>query len=256
MRRHFRVKILKDGRAMLNLGCGTKMNWEWNNLYFSSYAHLAHHKAIARILRKVGLLSEGRYQRLLGVDPEIIIWDLRNGIPLENNTFDVVYNSHFLEHINRDSAPVILKECYRVLKINGVIRVVVPDLQAIINRYISSFLRLEEGDESALSHHQQAIHELFNQMVRQKPVGTTQQHLLVRLVERFIRGDAADIGELHCWMYDKYSLRTLLSSIGFKYVRAEGPLQSRINGWSQFDLDTNEDGSVYKPGSLYMEGVK
>lgn len=256
MSQRFRVKTLPDGRAMLNLGCGTKMNWEWNNLDFSPYAYLAHHQTVACLLRRLGFLSQERYERFLRVDLEVMYWDLRNGIPFDNNTFDVVYSSHFLEHIDRDSVSLVLKECYRVLKPNGTIRVVVPDLQFLISRYVSSISALENGDESALSDHFQSIHDLFDQMVRQQITGTTQQRPLVRQIERFLRGDAAKAGELHRWMYDKYSLGVLLSRVGFKDVRAESPFASRIEGWSQFNLDTNEDGSVYKPESVYVEGIK
>src|SRR5579859_7062573 len=31
-RNRFPVKLLPDGRAMLNVGCGTRMDWGWNNL--------------------------------------------------------------------------------------------------------------------------------------------------------------------------------------------------------------------------------
>jgi predicted SAM-dependent methyltransferase len=63
-------------------------------------------------------------------------------------------------------------------------------------------------------------------------------------------------GEVHQWMYDRYSLARLLSKAGFrdpKQVRAD---ESRIPGWPCFRLDAEADGSVYKPDSLYMEAVK
>lgn len=256
MKHNLRIKTVEDGRAMLNLGCGTKMNWTWNNMDLSPYAHLARHKAIAKILRRIGFLSEKRYQDFLCVDPEMIYRDLRYGIPFPDESFDVVYHSHLLEHIDRDLVPSFLKDCYRLLKRGGYLRIVVPDLLAIMNRYILAISKLEGGDESALNDYQRATDDLFDQMVRREPSGRKQQRPLVRAIERFLLGDAAKTGELHRWMYDKYSLRALLSSIGFRDVREEGPFTSRIDGWSQFKLDSNGDGTVYKPGSLYMEAVK
>ena len=38
------------------------------------------------------------------------------GIPFPNDSFDAVYHSHFLEHLNKDDAPDFLLECYRVCK--------------------------------------------------------------------------------------------------------------------------------------------
>ena len=256
MKSRFTIKHLEDKRAMLNLGCGTKMNWNWNNLDFSPYARLVRHMNIAKILRKVGAVSEERYQNLLDVDPHIILWDLRKGIPFNDNTFDVVYHSHLLEHIDEENAPVFLKECFRVLKPNGIIRIAVPDLQSIINRYNSAVSRLENGDMKAFSDHRKSTYELFDQMVRKETTGTEEQRFALKFIERIVRGNAAKVGELHRWMYDEYSLGKLLLDIGFENVQTESPTTSRIEGWAQFNLDTNKDGSIYKPESLYIEGIR
>jgi len=232
------------------------MNWNWTNLDFSPYARLIRHMNIAKIFRKVGVVSEERYQNLLEVDPNIILWDLRKGVPFNNNTFDVVYHSHLLEHIDKTNAPVFLKECFRVLKPNGIIRIAVPDLQSIINRYNSAVSRLENGDMKAFSDHRKSTYELFDQMVRKETTGTEEQRFALRFIERIVRGNAAKVGELHRWMYDEYSLRELLLDVGFENVQTESPTTSKIEGWAQFNLDTNKDGSIYKPESLYIEGIR
>ena len=255
-RPHFDIKRLKDGRAMINLGCGTRMHWAWNNIDFSPYARLVHHMGVANILRSVGFLSEKRFQRLLRVDPQILFWDLRKGIPFNDNTFDVVYHSHFLEHLDKTDAPVFLKECHRILKWNGIIRIVLPDFQSLINQYMSAISCLENGDRFALHQLQKATDNLLNPMVRKQIAGTQQQPFLVQLVERFIRGHAGNAGELHRWMYDKYSIAELLLSVGFNDIRTETPTTSRIKGWDEFTLDHEETGTIYKRGSLYIEGKK
>ena len=63
-------------------------------------------------------------------------------------------------------------------------------------------------------------------------------------------------GEVHRWMYDRFSLARALRHAGFVEPCAVGPSESRIPGWSEFHLDTEPDGTVYKPDSLYMEAVK
>lgn len=63
-------------------------------------------------------------------------------------------------------------------------------------------------------------------------------------------------GEIHQWMYDRYSLKMLLEKAGFGDPKRVGPLESRIPDWASYHLDTDADGSVYKPDSLYMEAVK
>ena len=94
MSQRFFVRRLDDGSAMLNLGCGVKMHPRWVNLDFSTYARLASHPRLSRAARRIGLLSATRYERLQQVDPNIIWWDLRRGIPFPDGTFDVVYHSH------------------------------------------------------------------------------------------------------------------------------------------------------------------
>jgi predicted SAM-dependent methyltransferase len=63
-------------------------------------------------------------------------------------------------------------------------------------------------------------------------------------------------GEIHLWMYDRYSLADLLCAAGFQNTRAVSPTQSSIPGWAGFNLDTGPDGTVYKPDSFYMEAEK
>jgi len=58
------------------------------------------------------------------------------------------------------------------------------------------------------------------------------------------------------WMYDAYSLRELLGQTGFIGVGRRTAIESRIPGWQTYHLDTEPNGAVYKPDSLYMEGVK
>lgn len=60
-------------------------------------------------------------------------------------------------------------------------------------------------------------------------------------------------GEVHRCMYDRYSLGRALDEAGFLSPRIVGPAESAIDGWVNFHLDTEPDGRVYKPDSLFME---
>ena len=60
-------------------------------------------------------------------------------------------------------------------------------------------------------------------------------------------------GEVHRCMYDRYSLARALDEAGFLSPRIVGPAESAIDGWANFHLDTEPDGQVYKPDSLFME---
>ena len=63
-------------------------------------------------------------------------------------------------------------------------------------------------------------------------------------------------GEVHHWMYDRVSLRRLLTEAGFVDFRVVGPAESDIAGWADFQLDVGPDGAPCKPDSLYVEARK
>lgn len=63
-------------------------------------------------------------------------------------------------------------------------------------------------------------------------------------------------GEIHQWMYDRYSLARALEDAGFFQPHRVGPADSAIPRWVEYHLDTEPDGSTYKPDSLYMEATR
>lgn len=68
---------------------------------------------------------------------------------------------------------------------------------------------------------------------------------------RFRRG-----GEVHLAMYDRLALRDLLAAAGFRDIRCVEADESAIPGWKDFHLDTEPDGAVRKPDSLFMEATR
>ena len=59
---------------------------------------------------------------LPGVD---FIADMETGLPfLPDNSVDEIYTSHFIEHI--DNLELLLRECHRVVKPNGILNIYVP----------------------------------------------------------------------------------------------------------------------------------
>ena len=62
-------------------------------------------------------------------------------------------------------------------------------------------------------------------------------------------------GELHQWMYDRYSLRRVLEKAGFVDVRVCRADESKIPNFNSYNLDMIE-GKVRKPDSLFMEAIK
>jgi predicted SAM-dependent methyltransferase len=54
---------------------------------------------------------------------------------IEDNTVDVIYNCHILEHFKRRDVMRVLREWHRVLKPGGVLRISVPDFSALTKIY-------------------------------------------------------------------------------------------------------------------------
>jgi SAM-dependent methyltransferase len=99
----------------LNLACGGVYitNDDWINLDYVSFSPF---------VRQANLL-------------ETLLFD--------SNSISLVYSSHFLEHIPFNQVPSFLKECYRVLKPGGVIRLVLPDFEEMCREYLT---QLDGGD--------------------------------------------------------------------------------------------------------------
>jgi len=97
--------------------------------------------------------------------PSVKQANLLEKLPFKNNSVNVIYSSHFLEHIPRDKVPFFLQECYRVLKLNGKIRLVLPDLENLCKEYIQQ--REKENHEEANF----CVLEIIDQCVRKQPGG-------------------------------------------------------------------------------------
>ncbi|MGA7935181.1 MAG: methyltransferase domain-containing protein, partial [Kovacikia sp.] len=63
-------------------------------------------------------------------------------------------------------------------------------------------------------------------------------------------------GEIHQWMYDRFSLTSLLHQCRFQQITQQAADTSAIPHWTNFNLDTEPDGSVYKPDSIYIEAIR
>jgi predicted SAM-dependent methyltransferase len=130
----------------LNFGCGSRFSSNWTNIDF--------HSPNDQVMR---------------VNP-------LEGFPFPENQFDAVYSSHVLEHFTRDQAKFLLDEAYRVLKPGGIVRIVVPDLEATCREYLAV---LELDDAAPLKHqkYEWILIELLDQLVRTTPGGAMGAYL-------------------------------------------------------------------------------
>ena len=126
----------------INLGCGNKYHADWVNVDLNSHS------------------------------PFVRPWDLTKGIPYDDNTFEVVYHSQVIEHYKREDAQRFIGECYRILRPDGIMRVVTPDLEDITRNYLHY---LEENirnpTDITRANYEWMVLELYDQAVRNAPGG-------------------------------------------------------------------------------------
>jgi predicted SAM-dependent methyltransferase len=67
---------------------------------------------------------------------KIDLWlDVRNGLPFSSDSVDSIYSTHMFEHFFPDELQQLMRECLRVLKPGGGIRLIVPNLTSAISAY-------------------------------------------------------------------------------------------------------------------------
>ncbi|MGD0338461.1 MAG: methyltransferase domain-containing protein [Bacteroidota bacterium] len=282
----------------INLGCGYKYHKDWVN---------------------IDLSPDSSYVKS---------WDLRKGIPFTENTFEVVYHSQLIEHYEKEEARKFIKECYRVLKPGGIIRIVTPDLEDIVRNYLRLLeVNIQHPTEYTTADYEWMLLELYDQAVRnvvggdmgkyfQQPIIVNEQFVLDRIgfvgkrirqyyldtvqhekdttiknefikakslpkklfyrrkrIVSFLRekvinlvltreekeylviGKCRQSGEIHYWLYDRFSLGRLLRESGFRDIKTMNPHLSDIPDWDRYKLDVKNE-EVYDPTSLFMEARK
>jgi len=136
------------------------------------------------------------------------------------------------------------------------------EIQEIINRnQVSSNVHQHPAKKfNSLWH--QLKHHLFwrpKQWIRHLPREIREKLLMLLLNQEYDLLKVSrfrNSGEVHQWMYDSYSLGALLKKVGFTEICIQTPTSSYLDAWQSFNLDTEPDGSIYKPNSLYMEAKK
>jgi SAM-dependent methyltransferase len=121
---------------MLNIGCGTTFHADWTNIDLVSHS------------------------------PQVIAHDATKGLPFDSETFDVCYSSHVLEHLRKVEADLLIREQKRVLKPNGIIRVVVPDLETICRNYLYYLDEIVSGNRVHEFRYDYSLLELYDQTTR------------------------------------------------------------------------------------------
>jgi predicted SAM-dependent methyltransferase len=71
---------------------------------------------------------------LLGAKADVF-WDLTSGLPFPDQSAEAVFHEHIYEHLSLRAGYELAKECHRVLRPGGVLRIGVPDAGACLDSY-------------------------------------------------------------------------------------------------------------------------
>jgi hypothetical protein len=127
--------------------------------------------------------------------------DIIKGLPIKENSCEGVYCSHTLEHLSLNDFRTALINTYKILKVGGVFRCIVPDLEYSAREYLKS---LENGNTFASI---QFIGDNTLLGIKERPKG------LKGLLSSFWGNSH------HLWMWDKLSLTEELKNAGFSQIR-------------------------------------
>lgn len=110
-------------------GCGQAAPAGWHN--FDSSMRLR----IERIPVIGSLIPAGDFGRF---PSGVRYGDIVKGLPLGPGSASLLYCSHVLEHLSLADFRTALRNSRRVLKTGGIFRLVMPDLQPLMERYVAS----------------------------------------------------------------------------------------------------------------------
>jgi SAM-dependent methyltransferase len=120
----------------LHLGCLDHVVPGWTNTDITPHIFVARVPGLAFVLWKLNAIDEARYlQHQDGIFRRVRYLDARKPFRLPSASVDAIYSSHMLEHLSPSSGAHCVRECYRVLKPRGILRVAVPNLEQLIDQF-------------------------------------------------------------------------------------------------------------------------
>lgn len=274
-----KIKYTTEGKAYLNIGCGSNLSNEWTNIDFFSKSN-------------------------------VDFCDIRKPLPYSNDVFDAVYNSHVLEHLAKDKGENLISEIFRILKNGGICRIVVPDIEKICIEYLERLKKcMSRPTEKNIKNYNWIELMLIDQMVREKPgglmlttlkkgdfdmkyvklwtgdefssycndlssnivkkqsfIGGIKKKLLLKKPKDLVlylfnkirlstfHSNPQKTGEAHKWMYNRLSLKLLLEKYNFINFSVNSFEESKIEYWERYNFDKSIYGNFpRKPESIYIE---
>ncbi len=146
-----------------------------------------------------------------------LFWDISKTIPFPDNSLDMIYSSHVMEHFDHASLVRLLSDCYRMLKPGGIYSACVPNARL----YAEGYNNPEKFNKDFLTY---------------KPAVFSDARMDILNYIFYMDGQ-------HKYMFDEENLSNLLKQTGFTCVEIR-------------DFDPTIDMPERKYESLFVQGKK
>jgi SAM-dependent methyltransferase len=168
----------------LQLGAFDQAPDGWVNTDITPHLFIARVPGLAWVLHRVGVIGPERYaSHRAGVFRSVRYLDVSKRFRFPDGSFECVYASHMLEHLDPEVAERCLREVHRVLGPGGILRLAVPDLDGVIAGY-------DRADPDTF------LDGLFEG-----------------------HSDRRSSASRHRWQYNAVSLKALMERVGFRDVQ-------------------------------------
>lgn len=212
-------------KIKLNLGCGLQCPEGWMNIDSSMGARLAKLPTLKKILYAILPASWGVLPNIEW--PSNVMWmNIVRRFNFEDDSVDIIYSSHTIEHLTYEEAAFVFGECYRVLKPGGRIRIIVPDLSVMINSYI----------ENAKNKPELAAKHFFRDTYYfEIPIPNSFFGLMKFYFKR---------KNNHHFLYDKEGLSFQMEQAGFTDINSFGYGESKIENIIDIDIPERFENAI------------
>jgi hypothetical protein len=176
-----------DSARFVHYGCGFRAPPTWRNFDASPTLRFERLPLIGGLYTRNGARFPANVE----------YGDVVRGLPVAPGSARAVYASHVLEHLAFDDLRTALANTFALLEPGGVFRLVVPDLEALAQRYLA-----DARPDAAL------------EFMRATGLGYEVRARGVPGWLRQLLGNSA-----HLWMWDFRSLADVLHAEGFREIR-------------------------------------
>lgn len=220
------MNLKGNKRRLINIGCGVNPIKGFVNYDHNVFIFLSKIPILIRLNKWFDFIPFG-FIKFMGLVKKfnILYCDASKKIPEKNNSVDLIYSCHMIEHLDNKELKIFFKECERVLKPNGYLRLVVPDFNYLIDIYNKN-------------------HNVDNFIKRSELVGKKPKSI-IKKIQYLIQG--------HGWHHQMFNAQSLKEKIA---LYSFSDIHFFDAGKTSIPFETGINYSDFKGVSLYCECIK